>query len=143
MEVAEPLGAAPSVLADRAAGANTSHTGCRAPGGVCYQQDVWFSSRPARGKSLVQLLAHRAGHRALPESVVTELHCRQRWWQSGRQPAAQTGRAMHNAIRTCARNTVDSEAPQRFLVTVVPRYMPDAGEACLQALHSSAEVDTD
>jgi hypothetical protein len=50
---------------------------------------------------------------------------------------------MHNAIPTCARTTVDSEAPQRFFIAVVPRYTPDAGEACLEALHSSAEGDTD
>jgi hypothetical protein len=75
--------------------------------------------------------------------MVTELHGRLRWWQCGRQPTAQTGRAMHNAIPTCARNTVDSEAPQCFLIALVPRYTPDAGEACLEALHSSAEGDTD
>jgi hypothetical protein len=50
---------------------------------------------------------------------------------------------MQNAIPTCARDTVDSEAPQRFLVTVVPRYTPDAKESCLVALHSSEEVETD
>jgi hypothetical protein len=49
---------------------------------------------------------------------------------------------MHNAIPTCARNTVHSKASQRFLIAVVPRYAPDAGEACLEALHSSAEGDT-
>jgi hypothetical protein len=86
------------------------------------------------------LLAHRAGHRTVPESTVTELHGRLRWWQCGRQPDAQTGRTMHNAIPTCA--TVHSEAPQRFLVTLVPRYTPDAGEALLETLKSSAELDT-
>jgi hypothetical protein len=50
---------------------------------------------------------------------------------------------MHNATPTCARNTVDSEAPQRFLIAVVPRYPPDAGEECMEALHSSEEGGTD
>jgi hypothetical protein len=50
---------------------------------------------------------------------------------------------MHNAVLTCASDTVDSEMQQHFLVAYVPRYMQDAGEACMEALHSSAEVDTD
>jgi hypothetical protein len=83
------------------------------------QPDVRLRTGLAREKSLVQLLAHRACHRAVPESMVTELHGRLRWWQCGRQQAAQTGRAMHNALPTCARNSVDSEALQRFLIAVV------------------------
>jgi hypothetical protein len=103
----------------------------------------WLRTRPARGKSLVYLLAHRTGHWAVPESMVTELQGSLRWWECGRLPAAQTGRAMHNAIPTYARNTVHSEAPQRFLVPVVPRCTPDAGEARLETLNSSAENYTD
>jgi hypothetical protein len=48
---------------------------------------------------------------------------------------------MPNAMPTCARNTIDSEVPQRFLVRVVPRYTPDAGKACLETLNSSAEAE--
>jgi hypothetical protein len=48
---------------------------------------------------------------------------------------------MHNAIPTCVSNTVDSEAPQRFLIAVVPRYTPDAGEACLEVLHRQGGTD--
>jgi hypothetical protein len=93
-----------------------------------------------QGKSLVQLLAHRAGHRAVPAGIVTELHGRLRRWQCGRQPAEQTGRAMHNAVPTCARTTADSQAPQCFFTTVVLRCTPDVDMACLEGLHSSAEV---
>jgi hypothetical protein len=50
---------------------------------------------------------------------------------------------MHNAKPTCVRSTVDSEASQRFHVAVAPRHVPNAGKACLEALHSSAEGDTD
>jgi hypothetical protein len=49
---------------------------------------------------------------------------------------------MHNAVPTYARDTVDSEVPQHVLVTVDPCFTPDAWEACLETLHSSAEVYT-
>jgi hypothetical protein len=94
-------------------------------------------------KSLLQLLAHRAGHKVVSEGMVTELHGRLWGWQCGRQPATQADRAMHNVVPTCARDTVDSEAPKRFLVAVVPRCTPDVGGACLNAMHTSAEAVTD
>jgi hypothetical protein len=111
----------PTSMADRTAAATTFHKDCWTSGGAC--------------------TSHKSGsaHGPVPERLVTELHGRLPWWQ----PTAQTGRAMHNAIPTYARNTVHSEAPQRFLVTVVPRYSPDAGEARLETLNSSAEADTD
>jgi hypothetical protein len=143
MEVAEPHGAAPSLHGRQSCWSDNIPHRLLDAWWCLNQPDVRLRAGQAREKSLVQLLAHRACHRAVPESMVTELHGRLRWWQCGRQPAAQTGRAMHNAIPTCARNSVDSEAPQCFLIAVVPRYTPDAGEACLEALHSSAEGVTD
>jgi hypothetical protein len=48
-------------------------------------------------------------------------------WAAASRTGKQSDVSMHHAVPICARDTIDSEAPKRFFVTVVPRYTPDGG----------------
>jgi hypothetical protein len=65
----------PASMANRAAGVTTAHTGCW---WFLNQPDIRLKTWTARKKSLAQLLAHRIGHRAVPETLMMELHGRLR-----------------------------------------------------------------
>jgi hypothetical protein len=61
-------------------------------------------------------------------------------WAAASRTDRQSNSQCHTHLRQEHRG---SEAPQRFPIEVVPRYTPEARETCLEALHSSAEGDTD
>jgi hypothetical protein len=78
MEAAEPHGAAPSVHGRKSCWSDQILHRLLDSYWCLNQPDVGLRTRPAREKSLVQLLAHRAYHEAVPEGMVTELHGRLR-----------------------------------------------------------------